>query len=653
MTGYEAEAVDRLPFSTPEKSERYRTENYRGAVGLNWYRTDPTLQLTMAYYLQPDELAVVEPHLSDIGELMGGPVARWAEQTDRNPAHLERYDRWGHDIGQVVQPTSFIESKRAVLGAQKALKDDARQAGIASSLPLFAANYLLDQADIGMGCALGTGGGMVKSLVAAYAPADVREHVLARFASGEWEGETAQLLTERAGGSDLGALETTATRHGDAWLLNGFKWFASNCDGQVFVVLAKPEGAPDSSRGAASFLVLRTRRDGTRNGIRIRRLKDKLGTRSVASGEVELVDAEAFLLSGQPSTDQPSTDQPGTDAQPSDGKGLGRMMELTNAARLGIALFALGNARRALVESLCYARQRQAFGDRLLDKPLMRRKLAEMIVDVEAAQALVFDGVGLSNHRQPRAIRQRIAVPVTKLKVCRLGITMASDAIEIHGGNGYIETWPVARLLRDAQVNTIWEGADNILCLDVRRGIERMDAHQPLLERLHDAVSVSDDDDTTRLVRRRIEDLEAAITAWTKLPADVAEARLFPLAQFIGDVYAGALLTEQAAWEHATRGTDRKSLVARLYAQRYLAEPGPLRGIDDEADEGLERFAELADGALTADYPQRLAAARLDNERRKPSRFRKEGFQAAVDAALSARFPAVNRRLWRGPIWFR
>src|SRR5271170_284439 len=598
MTQYDLEGVDRLPFSTPEKSERYRTENYRGAVGLNWYETDPSLQLTMAYYLQPDELAVAEPHLRRIGELMGGPVARWAEQTDRNPARLERYDRWGHDISQVVQPTSFTESKRAILDAQKALKGDAGRAGVNPSLPLYAANYLLNQADIGMGCALGTGGGMVKSLVAAYAPADVRDHVLAKFETGEWEGETAQLLTERAGGSDLGALETTATRQGDAWLLNGFKWFASNCDGQVFVVLAKPEGAPDSGRGVANFLVLRTRRDGSRNGIRIRRLKDKLGTRSVASGEVELVDAEAFLLSGEP-----STDLPGTEAQPSDGKGLGRMMELTNAARLGIALFALGNARRALVESLCYARQRQAFGDRLLDKPLMRRKLADMIVDLEAAQALVFDGVGLANHRQPRRVRQRIAVPVTKLKVCRLGITMASDAIEIHGGNGYIETWPVARLLRDAQVNTIWEGADNILCLDVRRGIERIGAHQPLLERLHDAVSVSDDDDTTRLVRRRIEDLEAAITAWTKLPADIAEARLFPLAQFIGDVYAGALLTEQAAWEHATRGTDRKSLVARLYARRYLAEQGPLRGIDGELDEGLERFAELADGALTADYP--------------------------------------------------
>ncbi len=592
MSDYAAEAVDRLPFSTEEKSRRYATENYRGAVGLNWYRSDPTLQSTMAYYLQPDELQVAERHLTSMGELMGGPVARWAEETDRNPPRLERYDRWGHDISQVVMPSSFTQSKRAILEAQQALRAEAQAAKVSSSLAMFASNYLLNQADIGMGCALGTGGGMVQSLVAAYAPADVREHVLAKFASGEWAGETAQLLTERTGGSDLGALETTARRaageNGEVWLLNGFKWFASNCAGEAFVVLAKPEGAPDSTRGVANFLVLRTRRDGSRNGVRVRRLKDKLGTRSVASGEVEFVDAEAFLLSGEPSRE----------AGPSDGKGLGRMMELTNAARLGIALFGLGNARRALVESLCYARQRRAFGGALIDKPLMRRKLAELIVDVEAALALVFDGTGATNHRQPRSMRQRIAVPVTKLKVCRLGITAASDAIEIHGGNGYIETWPVARLLRDAQVNTIWEGPDNILCLDVRRGIEQASAHETLLARLHDAVSVSDDDTTTCLVAGRVEDLDAAVTAWMKLDRELAEARLFPLAQFLGDVYAGALLTEQAAWERATGGGDRKALVARLYAQRYLADRGPLRGIDADSDEALERFDELVEGAL-------------------------------------------------------
>ncbi|GBG40873.1 acyl-CoA dehydrogenase family protein [Mycobacterium montefiorense] len=590
MSDYDVEAVDRLPFSTEEKSQRYRTDSYHGAAGLNWYLTDPTLQFTMAYYLRPDELAVLEPHLTSIGALMGGPVTRWADETDRNPPRLQRYDRWGHDVSHVVMPDSFAQSKRAVLAAQQALRTDARVAKVSSGLALFASNYLLNQADIGMGCALGTGGSMVQSLVAAYAPADVAEYVLAKFSSGEWAGETAQLLTERTGGSDLGALETTATRSGDdgRWLINGFKWFASNCAGEAFVVMAKPEGAPDSTRGIANFLVLRTRRDGSRNGVRVRQLKDKLGTRSVASGEVEFVDAEAFLLSEKPTGD----------TGPSDGKGLGRMMELTNAARLGIALFGLGNARRALVESLCYARQRHAFGGALIDKPLMRRKLAELIVDVEAAQAMVFDGTGAANHRQPRSMRQRIAVPVTKLKVCRLGITAASDAIEIHGGNGYIETWPVARLLRDAQVNTIWEGPDNILCLDVRRGIEQNQAHETLLARLHDAVSVSDDDETTPLVARRIEDLDAAITAWTKLDSTVAEARLFPLAQFMGDVYAGALLIEQAAWERDTRGGERKALVAALYAQRYLADRGPLRGIDADSEMALDRFEELLDGTL-------------------------------------------------------
>jgi hypothetical protein len=131
----------------------------------------------MAYYLQPDELAFAELHLTRIGELMAGPVARWAEETDRNPPRLARYDRWGHDVSRVVMPTSFTESRRAVLDAQKALRDDARRAGVNPSLTLFASNYLLNQADIGMGCALGTGGGMVKSLVAAYAPPDV-QHVL-------------------------------------------------------------------------------------------------------------------------------------------------------------------------------------------------------------------------------------------------------------------------------------------------------------------------------------------------------------------------------------------------------------------------------------------------------------------------------------------
>jgi len=584
-TPYDTEPVDRLPFGSAEKAARYATERYRGATGLNWWQCDPTLQFLMRLHLTADELAWAEPHLDRMGALMGGPVSERADVTDKNPPRLERYDRWGHDISHVALPPSFLDTRRDVLAnsfTTPSIREDAVRHGVRLTMLGAAHSYLLNQAEIGMTCALGTGGDMVANLVQAFAPDDIRERVMAKFESGEWVGETVQSLTERTGGSDLAELETTATPDGDAWRLNGFKWFASNANGAAWVVLAKPDGAPDSTKGIATFLVLTERRDGSRNGIRIRRLKEKLGTKAVASGEVEFVDAEAFLLSGQPSGESAA----------GDGKGLARMMAMTNGARLGIAMMGLGCARRALVEAMCYARARPAFGRPLAEHPLMQRKLAELIVDVEAAQALVFDGFDPDH-------RLRIGAPLIKLRAARLGITAASDAIEVHGGNGYVENWPVARILRDAQVNTIWEGPDNILCLDVRRAIEREQAEVAFLDRLRAALdNAPAGDETAALVAERVERLGAAIERWKSLDRKTAEARLFPLAQFMVDVYAGALLIEQAGFEQRELGSDRKALIARLYARRALADRGPLRGIDDARSEDLDRFKDLWDGAL-------------------------------------------------------
>ncbi|MFC4014467.1 acyl-CoA dehydrogenase family protein [Nonomuraea purpurea] len=541
-----------------DRSDRYATERYQGAAGRNWWQCDPTLRLLMRRHLG-DGFAWAEPHLDRLGALTGGLVAECAEESDRNPPRLEKYDKWGRDVSEVVMPPSFHTAKQALMTdnfTSPAFADEARAHGANPAALGAAWTYLLDQADIGMGCALGTGGDMVVSLAEKYAPEDVRDRVREIFANGFYSGEAAQMFTERTGGSDLAALETTAEPVGDAWRLSGFKWFVSNANGSAFVVLAKlPEGA------VAPFLVLWERRDGERNGVRIRRLKNKLGTKSVALAEVELTDAEAFLLAGEGS-----------------GSGLGTMMKLTNASRLGIAMMGLGVARRALVESLCYARAREAFGRPLIEQPLMRRKLAELIVEVEAAQALVFD-----SHLGPRL---RLAPALVKLRAARLGVTAASDAIEVHGGNGYIEQWPVARLLRDAQVNPIWEGGDNILCLDVRRAMLRENAHEPFLERLR-ALATSD------LVHARIEDLTKAISAWAALEHSVAEARLYPLAQFMADVYAAALLEDQATW-----GLDdgRKSLVARLYAEAHLADRGPLRGIDAPV---ADHFEDLLTGVVT------------------------------------------------------
>ncbi|HET6794377.1 MAG TPA: acyl-CoA dehydrogenase family protein, partial [Acidimicrobiales bacterium] len=491
----------------------------------------------------------------------------------------------------VVVPESFARSKRELLEnsfSSPAFRDEARAAGV-NPAPLAAAwSYLLNQAEIGMTCALGTGGDMVVRLAEEFAPDEIKARVRELVGGNDLGGEAAQMLTERTGGSDLAALETTATPAGDAWRLNGFKWFASNADGSAFVVLAKPEGAPDGTRGIAPFLVLWERRDGSRNGMRIRRLKDKLGTKAVASAEVEFVDAEAFLLAPAPSAGSGASGA-AAGASAGDGRGLARMMELTNGARLGIAMMGLGCARRSLVESLCYARAREAFGAALVDQPLAQRKLAELIVEVEAAQALVFDG-----YLGPRL---RLGAPLIKLRAARLGITAASDAIEIHGGNGYIEQWPVARILRDAQVNTIWEGPDNILCLDVRRSILRDQADVPFLARVRAALGAapSGEGQTVDTVAGAVGDLEEAIGFWKTLEGPAAEARLWELSALMVDVYAAALLVEQAGVESPSGG-GRKALVAQLYVRSHLGQDR-LRGLTAPVHE-LERFKELVDGAL-------------------------------------------------------
>ncbi len=599
---YGVEHVDQLPYGSDEKAERYATERYLGATGLNWYTCDPTLQRSMRYYLTDEQFAWAEPHLVGLGELMGGPVSERADLTDKNPPRLVKYDHWGHDISEVIIPESAQATKRDLIErgfSGPAFRDAAEAAGIPQVPLTLASGYLLNQAEIGMSCAMGADAGMVASQVAQFAPRDIRELVLSKIESGEWIGKTGQFFTERTGGSDLGALETTATPDGDAWRLNGFKWFSSNLDGEAFVVMAKPLGAPDGIRGVATFLALKHRRDGTRNGIRIRQLKDKLGTKAVASGEVEFVDAEAFLLSGDPEGLEAAAN-----GGPSDGRSVSRLMAMTNLARLGVAMMGLGCARRALVESLCYSRARNSWKKRLINHPLMRRKLAEMIVDVEAVQAIIFDGYGHPNRQRQGTgpQRLRIAPALIKLKAARLGITTASDAIEVHGGNGYVETWPVARILRDAQINTLWEGPDNILCLDVRRAIQREGADLPFLDRLREAVANAGEAvPAARTVADRIEDLAAAIDAWKLLEGDLAEVRLYPLAQFMAEVYAAALLCEQADWELREFGDDRKSLVASLYVERYLNDAGPLRGIDAQQSPALEQFERLVAGALVDD----------------------------------------------------
>ncbi len=192
----------------------------------------------------------------------------------------------------------------------------------------------------------------------------------------------------------------------------------------------------------------------------------------------------------------------------------------------------------------------------------------------------------------------------------RLGVTAASDAIEMHGGNGYIENWPVARILRDAQVNTIWEGADNILCLDVRRAIEREDAHLPLLERMEQAAS-SGEGESAGLVRAAVARAGEAIDSWQKLDAadrPAAELRLFPLAQLLARTYAAAVMSEQAARE-AAAGDDRRAVLAGLWVHRRLS-ANPWEELNEEPVE-LTRFDDLMSATSTPRPDQSSRGDRL------------------------------------------
>lgn len=569
-----------------DRSDRYDTTRYRSAVGLNWYDADPTLQFLARMYFDDPALAWATPHLERIGALMGGAVAEWAVEIDRNPPFLERYDRWGNESSRVVLPSAFQSSRAAVEGdnfSSDAFRATAEAAGVNPNVMTAAWGYLLSQADVGIYCSVGTGRDMVERLSEAFAPEHVQARVRELLSVDDGTATTAQMFTERAGGADLRALETTAVAEGDHYVLNGVKWFVSNAHSSTFIVLAKIAGSEE----VKSFLVLRERMDGTPNGVHVRRLKDKLGTKSVPSGEAELVDAEGWLLERREESAAPPN---------SDGRlrgGLGGLMALTNGARMGIANMGLGCARRALVEAICYTSAREAFGRRVIDQPLAQRKIAELIVEVEAAQALVFDGF--------HNARLRLSAPVVKMRAARLGITAASDAIELHGGNGYIEDWPVARIFRDAQVNPVWEGPDNILCLDVARGIRRNQGDVALLEHLRELLADAPGDDhvTEQLVMDAVEDLAETIERWKQLDDPEAQAKLFPLTVYMADVWSAVLLLAQAGAEKrlGIEPVGRKALVARLFTRWHLAPAPAHRGIGEPSEE-LDHFADLLQGAF-------------------------------------------------------
>lgn len=262
-------------------------------------------------------------------------------------------------------------------------------------------------------------------------------------------------MTEKQGGSDVRTNSTVARPlgaggRGAEYLLTGHKWFfsAPMCDAHM--VLARSE------IGLSCFYMPRWRPDGSKNAVLVQRLKDKLGNRSNSSSEVEFQDAYGIMVGEE-------------------GRGIPTIIEMANHTRLDCVIGSAGLMRHALVQAAHYARHRSAFGRRLAEQPLMRNVLADLALESEAATLLMLRLASAFDSPQDPLERawRRIVTPAAKFWICKRALEFTGECMEVWGGNGYVETGPMARMYREAPVNSIWEGSGNVMCLDVLRAIER------------------------------------------------------------------------------------------------------------------------------------------------------------------------------------
>jgi alkylation response protein AidB-like acyl-CoA dehydrogenase len=548
-------------------------ESIDNVIGSNWYDLDPALRRRVVADAPPEDLDWSIAKLRDFGGLCGDEIARNADIIDRNPPRLVRYDRWAEEVDDVEHHPATLDSKRKLWKTGYVslfATDEARRGRSAPAVVLAGVNYLLSQADTGMVCSLGMTSG-VAGLVASYAPPDLREDLLAKLRSDDFVdgADGSMFLTERAGGSDLGrTIRCVARDIGDGRvLIDGEKWFCSNIDGEAIVMLARPDGASEGASSIGLYLVPKYLDDGSRNRYRMRRLKDKLGTRSVPTGEVEFDGALGYALRPQ--------HRDGT-AENSDAGGLNRMMEMVNGSRFGVAMMGLGIARRSMFESLVWAHHREAKGRLLVDLPLAREQLVDQFVELEAAFALGFECAAAG--RRPDGDRlRRILVPASKVRLCRLGVEAASYAVELVGGNGYDEGWGLTRLLRDAQCHPIWEGSENICMLDVQRAIRRDAAHEALLDRIDTALARARSGpellaEALDAVGHARDALASRIATMDNVDADWVSANAARLTTLLVQTTSAALLVEQGADDNRT------ALVALRYVRRNLT---PERRWDD------------------------------------------------------------------------
>ncbi|WP_327577493.1 acyl-CoA dehydrogenase family protein [Streptomyces sp. NBC_00145] len=563
---------------------------------MNYADRDPALRPFLDRVLSADDRARVEPLLTELGALAAGDLDRQAALADANPPCLVQYAPGGERVDEIEYHPAH-DRAAAIAYEEFGLAAMSHRPGVhgwPSKVPhtvKYALSYLYVQSEFGMACPLSMTDSAAR-ILRLFDPERYASEIAALSSTDPGLRATgAMFMTEKQGGTDVGLTETVACDQGTHWTLTGKKWFASNPGADVILTLARVPGQGEGTRGLGMFLVPRLRPDGTRNAIRIDRLKDKLGSKSIASGEVTLEGAYATPV-GQLTN------------------GFRQMAEMLNVSRLSNAMRATALMRRAVRESVDHTRVRHVFGKPLFEQPLMRATLLPMIIDTEGALALVLeaaarltaadegaaDGEGGAAHELVRVL-----TPLAKHTLCKRARSVTGEAMEIRGGNGYIEDWVNPRLVRDAHLGSIWEGSSNVIALDVLRCMRRQGAHRTLADTYGDRAET----------RGRWELLRKKGDALLELPADEQEMRIGRYADELTRAVMETLLYDQAAHERETTGNGRALLVART-CTALLDDP------DTPPRAALDHLAELAEGGRVAPAPAQETPAK-ENTVKEPA----------------------------------
>ncbi len=516
------------------------------------WRGDRVLRNFLAASLPKDALHALAPELEAFGDRM---LDLYRSQTeDRlNEPRLVSFDPWGARADRIEVTAHWKLCER--IAAEQGLVATAyeRKLGAHSRLHQAALTYLFHPASDIYSCPLAMTDGAAKTLRSHGAQADAVAHLTSRDPKAFWT--SGQWMTESTGGSDVGLTTTIAKQEGGSWRLHGRKWFTSAAASQVALTLARPEGNPPGGKGLALFFVECRNADGTPNGYRVNRLKDKLGTRKLPTAELDLDGMIATPVAGL-----------------IDGiKAIAPMLSVT---RTWNALCAVSTLRRGLDLARDYARKRVAFGASLAEKPLHLDTLAGVQAEFEGAFQLAFRAareLGREESGEADGALLRVITPLAKLCTAKQAVAGVSELLEAFGGAGYIEDTGLPVLLRDVQVLAIWEGTTNVLALEAWKAIQAAGGLEILK---------SEGEGDARFP----EAVQALSHAWTKLQAWWAapeEATVRGFALTLARSLELALLTKQAALD----GDLRSAAAVRRFAEH---------GVDRLGRSALEDARRLA-----------------------------------------------------------